>query len=188
MALVHLTYRADGILLHPPCIIVNCMPTPKGGFAGLAILGLPILIAAVIFGPTALDLAFHRRPPERYLIPAGFTGWTRIDFRRKDDPPLPSEDGRRLLKLDGHGHLSTSSNPQLGHGKDDFYYYLANDPSANHRTRISNAGVCKGGMIWDFATLVDESTSTPFTRFYVGSEVQFRREVDATGKKFPACE
>ncbi len=165
------------------------MPTAKGGFAALAILGLPIFIAAVLFGPAAFDLAFHHRPPERYLIPAGFTGWTRIEFRKKKALPLPTEDGHRLLKLDGQGMLSTSSNPQPGHGKDDFYYYSAADSSKAHRTPISNAGVCKGnGMIWQVETLVDDKTASPFTRFFVGTEDQYRRAVDPTGTKLPACE
>jgi hypothetical protein len=164
------------------------MPNLKARFAALAILGLPIFIAAVLFGPAAFDLAFHRRPPERYLIPAGFTGWTRIEFRKRGAPPLPTEDRHRLLKLDAEGKLATNSGPQNRHGKDDFYYYSANDPSPRQRTRISNAGVCKGGMIWEVETMVDEPTSAPFTRFYVGTEAQYRHEVDPTGKNLPACE
>jgi hypothetical protein len=165
------------------------MPTAKGGFAALAILGLPIFIAAVLFGPAAFDLAFHHRPAERYLIPAGFTGWTRVEYRKKEAPPLPTEDGHRLIRLDAHGMLSTSSNPQSGHGRDDFYSYSAGDPSKNHRTPISSAGVCKGiGMIWQVETLVDDKSEAPFTRFFVGTEDQYRRDVDPTGTKLPTCE
>jgi len=173
------------------------MPNAKTSFAALAILGLPILIAALLLGPAAFDLAFHRRPPERYLIPAGFTGWTRIEFRKKDAAPLPVEDGRRLYKLDDHGTLSTSSDPPRGHGKDEFYYYTGNESSgtspaeraaASQRTPLSTAGVCKGGMVWELDTLVDDPSSTPFSRFYVGTEAQYRHEVDPGGKKFPACE
>lgn len=164
------------------------MPSARTTFSALAILGLPVLIAGVIFGPAAFDIAFHRRPPERYLIPASFTGWTRIEFRKKDAPPLPTEDGRRLFKLDAQGRLSTSSEPRSGYGRDDFYYYAADDSSKSHRTPISTAGVCKGGMVWELGNPVDESTSAPLFRFYVGTEEQYRHEVDPTGKKFPACE
>jgi uncharacterized protein DUF6843 len=127
-------------------------------------------------------------PPERYLIPAGFTGWTRIEFQKKDAPPLPTEDGQRLLKLDARGALSTSSNPETGHGKDEFSYYSGDGNSKYQRTPLSNAGVCKGGMVWERGNLVDASSATPFVRFYVGTEDQYRHEVDPTGKKFPACE
>jgi hypothetical protein len=158
------------------------MLAAKARFAALAILGLPLFIAAIVFGPTAFDLIFHRRPPERFLIPAGYKGWVRIEFRQKNSPPLLTEDGRLLLKLDEHGMLRTSSDPLAGHGKDDFYYY-----AGDRRTPLSNAGVCKGGMIWQTETMVDEPTSTPFVRFYVGSEDQYRHEVDPQGKA-PVCE
>jgi len=146
------------------------------------VLGLPILIAATVFGPTTFDLVFHRRPPERFLVPAGYSGWVRVDFRQKDAPPLPIEDGHRLLKLNARGALQTSADPQPGHGRDDFFFY-----SGDRRTPLSNAGVCKGGMIWQIETMVDERTSTPFERFFVGTEAQYRHEVDPTGKE-PACE
>src|ERR1700683_336535 len=154
----------------------------RASFAIIAVLGVPLLIAAFVLGPTAFDLIFHRRPPERFLIPAGYTGWVRIDFRQKNKPGLPMEDGRFLLKLDDHGMLQTSSNPLAGHGRDDFFYY-----SGDRRTSLSHAGVCKGGMIWQTETMVDEPTSTPFVRFYVGTEDQYRHEVDPQGKA-PACE
>src|SRR5580704_12720946 len=155
----------------------------RAPFIIATVLGLPVFIAAAVFGPTAFDLVFHRRPPERFLIPAGYSGWVRVDFRHKDAPPLPMEDGRLLLKLDAQGTLQTSSDPQLGHGRDDFFYY-----SGDRRTPLSNAGVCKGGMVWQIETMVDGPTSTPFTRFFVGTESQYRHEVDPSGNQFPACE
>ncbi len=154
----------------------------RASFVIVAVLGLPLLIAAAVYGPTAFDLVFHRRPPERFLIPAGYSGWVRVDFRQKDAPPLPMEDGRLLLKLNAQGALQTSSDPQLGHGRDDFFFY-----SGDRRTPLSNAGVCKGGMVWQIETMVDDRTSTPFERFFVGTENQYRHEVDPTGKE-PACE
>jgi hypothetical protein len=149
----------------------------------LAVLGLPVLIAAALFGPAAFDLVFHRRPPERFLIPAGYNGWVRADFRQKSSPALPTEDGRLLLKLDSQGTLQTSSDPLTGHGNDDFFYY-----AGGRRTRLSNSGVCKGGMIWQVETMVDDRNSTPFVRFYVGTEDQYRHIIDPSGKDSPACE
>ncbi|HXM09113.1 MAG TPA: hypothetical protein VN946_04095 [Terriglobales bacterium] len=154
----------------------------KVHFVIFAVLGFPLLIAALFFGPAAFDLVFHRRPPERFLIPAGYQGWVRINFRQKGAPPLPTEDGHILLQLNAQGTLETSSDPLSGQGKDEFFYY-----SGNRRTPLSNAGVCKGGMVWQIETLVEESTSTPFSRFFVGSEDQYRHAVDPAGKE-PACE
>jgi hypothetical protein len=146
------------------------------------ILGFPLFIAGLVFGPAVFDLLFHRRPPERFLIPAGYSGWVRVEFRQKSALPLPKEDGRLLLKLDEHGFLRTSSDPLAGHGNDDYYFY-----SGALRTPLSNAGVCKGGMVWQIETLVDESSSTPFERFFVGTEEQYRQVVDPDGKE-PRCE
>lgn len=154
----------------------------KAGVVMMLVLGLPLFIAAVLFGPAAFDLIAHRRPPERFLIPEGHQGWVRIDFRQKNAPPLPTEDGRLLLKLNAQGFLKTSSDPQPGHGRDDYFYY-----AGDRRTRLSNAGVCKGGMIWQTETVVDEPTGTPFTRFFVGTEQQYRHEVDPQGKS-AGCE
>jgi hypothetical protein len=158
------------------------MANLKAQFAIVSILGLPIFIAAAVFGPAAFDLAFRHRPPERYLIPDGFKGWVRIDYRQKDAPPLPIEDGRRLLKLNAQGMAVTSSDPPSGHGKDDFLYY-----SADRQTPLSSAGVCKGGMIWQVQTMVDERTSMPFTRFFVGTEDEYRQAVDPLGRILPNC-
>jgi hypothetical protein len=147
------------------------------------ILGLPLFIAAVVVGPTAFDLVFHRQSPERFLVHSGYQGWARIEFRQKGTPLLPVEDGRALLKLDEHAKLRTSSNPPSNHNNDQFFYY-----AGDRRTPLSNAGVCKGGMVWQVETMVDEPTSTPFTRFFVGTEAQYRHEVDPSGNQFPACE
>jgi hypothetical protein len=154
----------------------------RASFVIVAVLGLPLLIAAAVYGPTAFDLVFHRRPAERFLIPAGYSGWVHVDFRQKDAPPLPMEDGRLLLKVNAQGALQTSSDPQLGHGRDDFFYY-----TGDRSMPLSNAGVCKGGMVWQIETMVDDRTSTPFERFFVGTEGQYRHEVDPTGRE-PPCE
>jgi len=149
------------------------------------VLGLPLIIAAFVLGPAAFDLIFRRQSPERFLIPSGYKGWARIDFRQKGALPLPVEDGRTLLKLDDHGSLRTSSDPPSLHGKDEFFYY-----SGERRTPLSNAGVCKGGMVWQIETMVDERSSmssTPFARFFVGTEAEYRHAVDPNNN-MPACE
>jgi hypothetical protein len=43
-------------------------------------------------------------------------------------------------------------------------------------------------MIWQVETLVDDKSEAPFTRFFVGTEDQYRRDVDPTGTKLPTCE
>ena len=52
------------------------------------------------------------------------------------------------------------------------YLLLRRRPSKEHRTPISNAGVCKGiGMIWQVETVVYDKSETPFTRFFVGTRI-----------------
>jgi hypothetical protein len=156
----------------------------RSGFSALAILGLPVLIAAVIFGPTALDLFIHRRPPERYIVPAGYAGWVRIDYRQPNAPALPIENGRRVLKLDAQGKLATSDGPPpSGYAKDEFF-----ETTTSGFEPLPYVGVCKGGMIWGRETPTDKQTGKEFTRFFVGSEDQYRHEIDPTGKNSPACE
>ena len=151
----------------------------------LLLLGVPVLILFIVaaaFGPSPLDLVLNHRPPERYLIPAGYTGWVRIDFRQPGAPALPIEDSRRLFNVNSQGTLQTSADSRPGHGKDEFF-----SDSPTGRSRLSNAGVCRGGMIWELETKVDTRTSKPFTRFFVGTEDQYRHEIDPTGSA-PACE
>lgn len=149
----------------------------------IAVLGAPLFIAGAVFGPAAFDVLVHRRTGEVVLIPAGYSGWVRVDFRIAGAPPLLSEDGHRVIRVSGDGTLRTSSNPTRGHGKDQYFYY-----SGSERQPLSNAGVCKGGMIWGNDLLVDERNSTPFLRFYVGTEKKYRHEVDPEGNKFAGCE
>lgn len=156
----------------------------KSQLAIIFVIGLPVVLVAALFGPTVFDLAVHRRAPERYLIPNGFTGWVRIDYQQKGAPSLPSENGHRLLKLNPQGAAATSSNAPSGHGADDFFSYSTD---AEHRVPLSNAGVCKDGMIWGLQTMIDSRTSMPFTRFFVGTEEQYRREVDPLAKILPNC-
>src|ERR1700688_2065537 len=128
------------------------------------VLGLPLMIAAFVLGPAAFDLIFHRRAPERFLIPSGYKGWARLDFRQKDAARLPIENGRTLLKLDDHATLRTSSDPPSLHGTDEFFYY-----SGDRRTPLSSLGVCKGGMVWQGENEDYERKHTTIWRFFIGN-------------------
>ena len=53
---------------------------------------------------------------EKWIIPAGFVGWVRLDYSIKGAPPLPIEDGHYVIRLKRSARLATSS---------------ANDPSVD---------------------------------------------------------
>ncbi len=157
------------------------MAQVRAGTLALLFVGLPVLLGALIYGPFILDLLLHRRPPSRFLIPSGYRGWVRIEYRVSNAPQLPREGEYLLVRLAGDGTLKTSSDLPEGWGHDQFFYL-----SEGQRKLLSNAGWCKGGMIWDEVTGKDEH-SPVLLKFFVGTEDQFRLETDPTGKTYSPC-
>ena len=96
-------------------------------------------------------------------------------------PALPREGKYLLVVLDKDGTRETSSDLPTGWAHDQFFYY-----SPNQRQPLSNAGWCKGGMIWGEAIGKDERSVT-IQKFFVGTEDQFRMEVDPASKTFSPC-
>ncbi len=156
------------------------MAKARAGTIALFVLSLPVLVGILAYGPFMLDLFLHRRPPSRFLIPAGYVGWVRIEYRVAGAPPLPREGQYLLVRVDRQGQLRTSTDLPSGWGRDQFFY-----DSGSGRQPLSNAGWCKGGMIWG-----EESTnqsSGVLQKFFVGNEDQFRMEVDPAGKTYSPC-
>jgi len=153
----------------------------RTGTLALLFVSLPVVLGAIVYGPFILDLLLHRRPPSRFLIPSGYTGWVRVDYGISSAPPLPREGKYLLVRLASHGTLRTSSGLPDGWGHDQFFYV-----SGDQRKALSNAGWCKGGMIWDEITGKDERASS-FLKFFVGTEDQFRMEKDPSGKSHSPC-
>lgn len=153
----------------------------RPGTIALIFVSLPVLVGITVYGPFALDLLLHRRPPSRFLIPSGYVGWVRVEYNVSSAPPLAREGKYRLLRLEKDGTLKTSSDLPEGWGRDQFFYY-----SESTRQPLSNAGWCKGGMIWNEETGSD-TRSSRFQRFFVGTQDQFRAEVDPTGKTHSPC-
>lgn len=157
------------------------MAQVRAGTLALLFVSLPVLLGALIYGPFILDLLLHRRPPSRFLIPSGYKGWVRIEYRVPNAPQLPREGDYLLVRLTDDGTLKTSSDLPEGWGHDQFFYI-----SHGQRNHLSNAGWCKGGMIWDEVTGKDEH-SPMFLKFFVGTEDQFRMETDPRGKTYSPC-
>ncbi len=157
------------------------MAQVRAGTLALLFVSLPVLLGALIYGPFILDLLLHRRPPSRFLIPSGYRGWVRIEYRVSNAPQLPREGDYLLVRLADDGTLKTSSELPEGWGHDQFFYV-----SGGQRKQLSNAGWCKGGMIWDEVISKDEH-SPLFLKFFVGTEDQFRLETDPTSKTYSPC-
>jgi uncharacterized protein DUF6843 len=162
------------------------MARVRAGSIAVFVVSLPVLVGIFIYGPFVLDLFLHRRPPSRFLIPAGYVGWVRIEYRVADAPPLPREGKYSLVQVDRNGGLRTSSDLLEGWAHDQFFYY-----SGNSRQALSNAGWCKGGKVWgeEIGTKASVRAGQPsvLQKFFVGSEDQFRAEIDPTGKTYSHC-
>jgi Family of unknown function (DUF6843) len=154
----------------------------RAGTMALFVVSLPVLVGIFVYGPFVLDLFVYRRPPSRFLIPSGYVGWVRVEHRITNAPPLGREGNYFLVRVDRNGSAKTSSDlPEGWGGRDQFFY-----DSGGRRRPLSNAGWCKGGMIWDEASGKDAG-ATLFLRFFVGTEDQFRVEVDPEGKTYSPC-
>jgi hypothetical protein len=161
------------------------MARVRAGSIAVFVVSLPVLVGIFIYGPFVVDLFLHRRPPSRFLIPAGYVVWIRVEYR-VDAPPLPREGTYSLVRVDRGGALRTSSDLPEGWAHDQFFYY-----AGNSRQALSNAGWCKGGMVWgeEIETKASVHAGQPslLQKFFVGSEDQFRAEVDPTGKTYSPC-
>jgi hypothetical protein len=153
---------------------------PRAATIAVLVLGMPVVVGLLIYGPFVLDLFLHRRPPSRFLIPSGYVGWIRVEYRVPNAQPLPREGQFLLVRVSKDGTLQTSSDLPGGWAHDQYFYY-----SGNARQALSNAGWCKGGMIW--GEVLEAHTDLTLQRFFVGSEDRFRIEVDPAGKIYSPC-
>jgi len=78
-----------------------------------------LVLAAALFGLTG---CYQRRIPDRYILPDGYTGWVKLDYIVKDAPPLPIEDGYRVVRFSADGYAETSSESLRGWASDRFEY------------------------------------------------------------------
>lgn len=157
------------------------MAKVRAGTIAILVVSLPVVVGVFVYGPFVADLFLHRRPPSRFLIPAGYAGWVRVEYRAERAAPLPREGKFLLVRVERDGTARTSSDLPEGWARDQFFYY-----SGSGRQALSNAGWCKGGMIWAEEASRGEHIIT-VQKFFVGTEDQFRREVDPGGKVYSPC-
>ena len=124
-----------------------------------------------MLGTTACQI--KERRPNRYLIPEGYVGWVRVNYRIKDAPVLPIEDSFYVLKFPADGVINTASEGEEGFASDEYYYY---DENAD-RQRIRNAN--DDGLIWGgvaFGSLSARGKEpTKYSEFFVGTKQQFQQ-------------
>lgn len=67
------------------------------------------LFAAVLLALCTGATACKRSTPERWIIPAGYVGWLRLDYSVKGAPSLPLERGRYVVRVPPSGRVATST-------------------------------------------------------------------------------
>lgn len=138
-----------------------------GGLGAVAIVAFAVWIGG----------SMHRasRPPSRYLVPDGYVGWVRVEYRVSGAPPLPMEDGRLIFQFPQKPFLQTSSPEQFGWAKDEFFYYR--DGALRPLAQTGRGG---GGEIW--GRINGEATTITgrhqYEEFFVGTERQFEQAVN----------
>jgi hypothetical protein len=86
-----------------------------------------------------LDVGTPKR--NRYLIPEGYSGWVCVTYAVAGKPPLPLEDGFRLVKFDGGGIVETSDSGMPGKLRDEFLFYSENGTRPlNFSTEMGGGG------------------------------------------------
>jgi hypothetical protein len=130
------------------------------------------------------------RHPVRFFIPDGYVGWVEIKYGETSSPVLPIENGAIICRFPASGLLQTSSRPEEGWAKDEYFYY-----STNGRTRtLRDTGWGEGGMIWapttyeTDGTLNDVGDQQGMSFMYIGTEQQYRSRVASGIKKRPVNE
>jgi hypothetical protein len=133
------------------------------------------LIPLLIFTFMLIGLAACRdkqRRPDRYLIPNGYVGWVRINYKIKDARTIPVEDGYNLLEFSQNGIINTSSNGETGFAQDEYYYY-----SDSERRRISDTG--ENNKIWGRigygSRMVPGQVATKYGEFFVGTQEEYEK-------------
>lgn len=129
------------------------------------------LLLPFLIGITVLSgCQANTRQASRYLIPDGYVGWVRIDYKAENASVLPTENGFYLVTLPPDGHLRTSSPIEYGSATDEYFYY-----SGPNRRLLKATGWGEGRMIWgQFNGSLQGSDEPPYQYFFVGSEEQFK--------------
>jgi hypothetical protein len=90
-------------------------------------LGLIALSLILLLALTSATCQKPARRANRYLIPDGYVGWVRVDYKIKNAPALPIEEGYYLIKFSPTGRVQTSTDMEEGYALDQYYYYRGDD-------------------------------------------------------------
>ena len=124
---------------------------------------------AMVFGVVLVAACEKARTPCTYEVPAGFRGWVLIEFEHPECPALPREHGRLVFRIPSNGVLCTSTAPEFGWAKDEYYF------SGPARAAIPSTSWGGGGMVWLETSGTcgsGDKHSAVFQHFFVGTEAE----------------
>ena len=137
----------------------------------IALLRLSIVFATSIAMVASAACHDNQRRANRYVIPDGYVGWVRINYKIKGASVLPIEDGYYLFSFPESGLINTSSEGEEGFASDEYYYN-----SRDGRKRIPSTD--KDLMIWGHVSFGSKTLRgqepTRYEEFFVGTEEQFK--------------
>lgn len=134
----------------------------------------------------------RRRTPDLWVIPDGYEGWVKIDYIVKNAPPLPLQNGHRLVQVSSNGYTQTSSELLYGWASDKFQY-------ANG-TPLLQTGWGEGGNLWGgmfqseiVCTETSKASSECHTTgrslnqcYFIGTEDQFKTAGECASQRWPS--
>jgi uncharacterized protein DUF6843 len=138
----------------------------------LTVLRLTVIFAISVGMIDTAACQSKQRRPNRYLIPDGYVGWVRINYRIKEAPVLPIEDGHYLFKFPENGLINTSSEGEEGFASDEYYYY-SDDTRRPIPSSTDNAMIW-GGVAFGSKTVPGQEP-TKYEEFFVGTNEQFEQ-------------
>ncbi len=143
------------------------------------ILSLAIIVAVISWpGHRTSSHPFSNQRSLRFPIPEGYSGWVRVEFEVSGAPPLPEEAGQSVVKFPADGIFKTSSPEPYGWANDSYYLY-----SGSEVRPLADSGPQK--LIWGKINgeAVGPSGKRKYEEFFVGTEQQFRNQVNAEPEK-----
>jgi hypothetical protein len=141
-----------------------------------------------VIGDLRRNLGIEPAPPERHLLPDGFSGWTEVRYAVPEAAALPVVDGAVLFEYPSSGRIETSSKWVSGVRRHDFEILA---PSG--RQTISELGPDRG--VWGRYTsqrIGKASGPSPqvdvTTGFFVGSREEHVQADRPPGLELPELE
>jgi hypothetical protein len=135
---------------------------------------LAAIIVAMIIG--VVFMVRNARASQIHLIQDGYKGWAKVSYGVDGAPPLPVEEGHRILRYDADGRLETSTEFEEGWSVDNYFYVKGTE-----RQSLRQRPPGFEGQIWGAYTM-SASVSRIGGRvvrtgvhigFFVGTEEEF---------------